>query len=422
MKIHIFIFFIFTQILYSQFPVNLLADEISDSMVFEVSQDSEFLLTITASTNTNWSLNNSESSTLVVSIDGEWENYNQDIVLYAGNTNHDYYVSLGYLDQGEHTIEFKFDYNKSSMGAENINIESANIVDIESIDMDPDILLHSPILYGRDLLSWNESTHTDIPIIMSHYVSDYGCNKTIEYHIIFSNEDSRVGLGLADLMFNYGRTTDIEWIYRVDLDCDGEIINEEFQGASHTTTDFLGNKIGKHPILKNATLNCNFTDIGTSNYKFFLVPVEQQAYGTRQILMDEHPWSYRIMGEELINENRYEETPNPGTLNMSDVRNYIYIEYEGTDSFSNFNISFGISFFNDCQQYFNNHQIDEFSSTYANGVHRTSIELPENFNPDYIESLELISSGNTDYNIWIDIHQFFYHLSTISRITDFMDF
>ena len=48
----------------------------------------------------------SESSTLVVAIDGEWENYNQDIVLYAGNINHIYHVSLGHLDEGEHTLCF----------------------------------------------------------------------------------------------------------------------------------------------------------------------------------------------------------------------------------------------------------------------------------------------------------------------------
>ena len=150
-------------ILCAEFPVDLAVDEISDPLIYQANQESEFLLTLIASSNTNWSLADSESSTLVVAIDGDWENYNQDIVLYAGNINHEYHISLGYLDQGEHTIEFKFDYNKSSIGAEHIHIESADIVDIQSLDIDPDILLHSPILYGRDLLVWNESTKTDIP-------------------------------------------------------------------------------------------------------------------------------------------------------------------------------------------------------------------------------------------------------------------
>ena len=408
--------FVFIQVLYSQFPVDLAPNEISSPLIYNAEYDNEYILTITASSNTNWSIPGSESATLVVAIDGDWDNYNQDIILYAGNTNHQYYVSLGYLSEGEHTIEFKFDYNKSSMGAELVHIESINIIDINSIDINSHVFLHSPILYGRDLLAWNESTHTDIPIIMSYYVSESGCSKTIEYHIIFSNEDSRVGVGLADLMFSYGRTTDIEWVYRVELDCDGAIIDEQFQGASHTTTDFTGNKINQHPILKNATLNCNFTDIGISDYKFFLAPINQEHSGTRQVLMDDNPWSYRIMGEELINENRYEVPADSETLEISDVRNYAYIEY-GFEPGQNphpepINIQFYISFFDDCADYFNNHNLDELSTSYnaESGYRRTSIELPVDFDPNNISSLGLINSGSWEgvSSFYMPIISFFY--------------
>ena len=105
--------FVFTQVVYAQFPVDLAPDEISSPLIYNAEYDNEYILTITASSNTNWSIPESESATLVVAIDGDWDNYNQDIILYAGNTIHQYYVSLGYLSAGEHTIEFKFDYNKS---------------------------------------------------------------------------------------------------------------------------------------------------------------------------------------------------------------------------------------------------------------------------------------------------------------------
>ena len=163
---------IFIQFLFAQFPVDLAIDEISEPLLYQAEEESEFLLTLTASANTNWSIADSESATLVVAVDGDWENYNQDLVLYAGNTNHQYYVSLGYLSEGEHTIEFKFDYNKSSMGAELVQIESVDIVDVNSMDTDPDVFLYSPILYGRDLLSWNESVHTDIPLIMFYELEE----------------------------------------------------------------------------------------------------------------------------------------------------------------------------------------------------------------------------------------------------------
>ena len=150
------------------------------------------------------------------------------------------------------------------------------------------------------------------------------------YSIIFSYEDSRIGVGLADLMFNYGRTTDIEWVYQVTIDNNNSINSEVFQGASHITENFNGDKYFNHPILINATLNCNFIDSGLSDYKFFLSPIfTSDPNFTRQILKDENPWTYRIMGEELGNEGRYEENSNPQTVEISDVRNYIYIEYNG---------------------------------------------------------------------------------------------
>ena len=284
--------------------------------------------------------------------------------------------------------------------------------------MDPDILLHSPILYGRDLLSWNESTHTDVPLLMWHEINNSGENKIIKYSIIFSNEDSRVGLGLADLMFNYGRTTDIEWVYEVTLDANSNIISEIFQGASHTVTNFFGEKIGRHPILKNATLNCNFTDIGISEYKFFLSPHESfndyltdsngenvDVWQTRQVLMDDNPWTYRIMAEELINESRYEEVSNPETLEISDVRNYIYIEYFGSGAG---NLDLIIKMHNSCSEYYHTHNLDEFSSFYSGGAARTSIELPENFNPENIQSLGFISHGEGDYDLTVTLSSFFY--------------
>ena len=84
----------------------------TEQFSFTAGSDTEFLLTITASTNTNWALAESESATLVVAIDGNWDNYNQDMVLYAGEDEHLYHTSLGPISAGEHSIQFLFDYEK----------------------------------------------------------------------------------------------------------------------------------------------------------------------------------------------------------------------------------------------------------------------------------------------------------------------
>ena len=393
---------------FGQFPIELNPNEISNQINFNSEVNTEYLLTVYASSNTNWSEMNSESSTLTISIDGNWDNYNQDIILYAGTNLHYYHTSLGPITVGMHTLEFKFDYTKSSNNANQIIIDSIQLLDINTINIDDDVIKHSPILYGRDLLSPNESTHTDIPLILWHDISYEGTNKRIKYSIIFSNEDSRVGIGLAELMFSYGRTTDIEWAYEVLLSNDGNIINETFQGANHITTNFEGNKVGRHPILKNATLNCNFSDTGTSNYKFFLSPILTSSnQHTREFLMDENPWTYRIMAEELINEQRYEQNPDPESVIISDVRNYLYIEFTGETSNQNTVLDIAIRFLGSCETYVHHHNYPEFSNNYTGGIKRTSIELPNNFDPLTIHKLGFISNDNDDYNI---------NITAISRI------
>ena len=57
--------------LLGQFPVQLNPDDMTEPINFTAGSDTEFLLTITASTNTNWSQAESESATLMVIVDGE---------------------------------------------------------------------------------------------------------------------------------------------------------------------------------------------------------------------------------------------------------------------------------------------------------------------------------------------------------------
>ena len=51
----------------------------------------------------------------------------------------------------------------------------------------------------------------------------------------------------------------------------------------------------------------------TINFFYPLVYTAADGY-TRQILMDENSWTYRIMAEELINEDRYEDLGDPESV------------------------------------------------------------------------------------------------------------
>ena len=392
---------IFLNVLFSQLPVDLYSNETYQETV-TINSSAEYFLNIAMSSNTNWEEENNESAIMSLFINGE---HNQDIVIYNGDVNHVYKQAIGYLYEGEHTIELFFDYNKSSLNAFIVHLDSIDLIDSNLIDVDLDVIKYSPILFGRDIFAWNESNHTDIPLLLFHSISYENGNKIITYSIIFSNEDSRVGIGLSDMMLSWGRTTDIEWVYQITLNNNGEIINEIFQGAGHTPTPFNGQKYGTHPYLINATANCNFSDVGTSEYKFFLNPTYIiEPNHTREYLMDENPWTYKIMGQELINENKYEEIQDPKHWELSDIRNYIYIEYTGNSS-TYAESSIKVYLYNDCYKYSNNHNDEDISFNFSNGVQRTAIELPEAYDINELQKLIFSTEGLYQLN---DIISIFY--------------
>tara|TARA_Y100001970_G_scaffold294323_1_gene450557 strand:+ start:13587 stop:16652 length:3066 start_codon:yes stop_codon:yes gene_type:complete len=401
MKAYSFTYFLifFVSLILSQIPVDLGQNQ-TYTHTFLADSSSEYLMDITLSSDTSWEDQDNESAILSVFIN---DIYNQDIVIYNGQINHSYQQAIGYLESGEYQIDFYFDYTKSSIGASNIHIETINFTNTLLLDTDTDVFKYSPILYGRNIFAWNESNYTDIPLLLYHDIAYENGIKIITYGIIFSNEDSRVGIGLSDMMLSWGRTTDIEWIYQVSLNQEGEIVNEIFQGASHITTPFNGEKLGTHPYLINATANCNFSDTGTSDYIFFLSAHHTLTSGhTREYLMDQNPWSYKIMGQELINENKYENEQDPTHWEMSDVRNYLYMEYEGYQSEANILTKISTNLYNDCYQYSNNHNNTEIIFNYGNGINRTAIELPENFSPSDLQYLTLTTNGDNDYNITLN--------------------
>ena len=403
----IYLVFILTGICLSQLPFDLNPNE-TFSQTLNVESSGEQLINLTLSSNTSWEQENNESSILTLFINNI---YNQDIIIYNGLNEHIYQQSLGYLEVGTYDIDYYFDYNKSSENASIIHLENIELINIQSTNIDSDVLKYSPVLYGRNIFSWNESNHTDIPLLMYHDILYEGNLKIITYGIIFSNEDSRIGIGLSDMMLSWGRTTDIEWVYQVTID-NNEIVSEIFQGASHTPTTFNGDKFGTHPYLINATANCNFSDTGISDYLFFLSPIHSIPNGhTREYLMDQNPWTYKIMGQELMNEDKYENQQDPMHWEISDVRNYLYLEYEGYQYQTGSNISTTITtnFYNDCYPYSNNHNNHEISFNFGNGINRTAIELPEGFNPEDLQYLTIQTNSDNSYSLTLDeIISFFY--------------
>lgn len=315
---------------------------------FRSSEKGEGLLELNASApGTDWLSPGRESAVATLTLDGR---YNQDVVLFRGATSHTYRLALGRVEEGRHTVEVAFNREKSPAGATGVRVNRFKVEVIESdvegtdIGEDPEAVVqeHSPILYGRDLPEIPgryENNHTDVPILMYHTVSTAPNGQTtLEYSVFWSNEDG--GTNNPALMARWGRTTDVEWVYnyQVTLNEDREIVRELYHGRNHVPTPFTGAKEGRHPLLQTNTNNNTLIQVTdpsrTTGYRFFMDPSKELPPNrAREVMMDRQQWTYQIMAKEVIREGRIEPVSDPSTPEVSDQRNYLYIEIDKDTSF-----------------------------------------------------------------------------------------
>ena len=363
---------------------------------FTVSSPGEALLDLTAmAPGVNWEMKDKESAVITLSLDGK---YNQDIVLFMGQRKFTYQVSLGYVEPGVHTLRAVFNRDKSPAGASMVHINKMDTTVVSSDSEDSLAHRFSPILYGRNLThtpNVYENNHTDVPLLMYHTQSkDANGNLTIEYTVICSNEDG--GTNTPALMARWGRTTDIEWIYRVTLDSNHRIVSEKYQSPGHGTVDFDGLKEKDHPLMYISTNNNNFSAVEqgapTTGYRFFLNPSQElPANRTREYIMDRNPWTYQVMAKEMIREGKIESVADSDSPEVSDQRNYLYVEFNKTTSPANGPVgvgtAIGVKLKGDPKLYVSNHNVPDWSITRDNPA-ATTVELPAGTSAEDIESIQ----------------------------------
>src|ERR1019366_1475583 len=101
------------------------------------------------------------------------------------------------------------------------------------------------------------------------------------------------------------RTTDIEWVYKAFLKPDGSLHHASIQAAAHKEIAFKGKREGLHPLLLTATDNNNVAYDATSPVRYQIPPVlVDLSQHSREQVMDERPFSYRVMAKELAREEK----------------------------------------------------------------------------------------------------------------------
>ena len=346
---------------------------------------------------TDWGKAGSESAVVRVELDGR---YNQDVVLFEGARAFDYRVFLGPIGRGRHTVTARFDRAKSPAGATGATVQSL------SPSLAPDSLAqrYSPVVYGRDLPEIPgeyENANTDVPLLAYHEQrEDSAGNTVLEYTQIWSNEDG--GTNTPALMARWGRTTDIEWIYRITLDPAGKVLSEVYQAPNHETKAFTGARLGDHPMLETGTSNNNMIQVddpdASTGYRFIGDSSQTlPARRAREAVMDANPGTYQVMAKEMIREGKVEPAASPDTQAMSDQRNYLWAEVDKDTTYASAppsgswaGTALQVKLAGDERWYSSNHEVPDWSIQRDDPA-ATTIELPPGRTSADVEAVKAVA-------------------------------
>ncbi|HKB10569.1 MAG TPA: hypothetical protein VKD69_07940, partial [Vicinamibacterales bacterium] len=167
-----------------------------------------------------WGTEGREAAALRISVDGV---YSQHLLLARGEAPADYRVTLGALPAGRHRLSIGRD---AALSAKNAGAATIDVDGLRAIADSAEALAQSmaPILFAR---ANTVGKFTALPILMWYEIVPTERGRQFRYSVIFTNEDG--GTATDRLMATWGRTTDIEYVYGVELDNAGRIVSEQFQ-------------------------------------------------------------------------------------------------------------------------------------------------------------------------------------------------
>jgi hypothetical protein len=223
--------------------------------------------------------------------------YAHDVLLFPASGHPAYDSLIGPLSAGRHDVEIRpsaFWTLPDCMATAHVRVsfpegEAATVR----------LYRHAPVL---ELRADTVGEQSDVPLYAYAESTGRDGMTRLSYTTVFSNEDG--GTPTRALLARWGRTTDIENVFEVDLRAD-RVVREEFQGPDHVVRPFTGRRHGDAPVLLVATLNNMVTDRGRG-----LVPVRpvpalvDLSHSTRESTMDGRAWAYRVMQRELEAEGR----------------------------------------------------------------------------------------------------------------------
>lgn len=345
---------------------------------FTATTESEAVLDLTAAApGASWLTKGSEAATVTILVDGR---YQQDVIFFGGAKDFTYQLLLGRVSAGAHTLRVDFNRQQSAAQITSAKITGAQIKLFDRAAPEFQMLAHAPLLYARP----NTIGHfSDVPLLLYGETLRAGGLTTLRYTVIISNEDG--GTQTSALMARWGRTTDIEWVIETQLDATGRAIKSIYQGVNHETKPFQGRREGDHPVLIIASDNNNFDDTGQSALRFALRPVAVDlSQHSREWVMDEHPWTHRVMAEEMLREGKITAARTLGAQ-IADLRSYLYLDVHSLQH-SGALLSFAVKL-KGAPRWFTSDLGINYYKLDRSGHLRTTIRLPLDTKLDQIERI-----------------------------------
>ena len=297
---------------------------------FVVERSSEAIATVRAACERcDWSAEGREAAALRVSVDGR---YRTHVMLTQGDRDADYQVLLGRYGHGSHRVTVDVDPSQSAPQIGAVRVTGVDVTVVGSRNPGFEALAHAPILHAR---ANTIGRFTDVPLLMWYETAPTAHGRSYRYSVVFSNEDG--GTATDRLMATWGRTTDIEFVYGVEIDESGRVVAEEFQGPNHVMTAFRGGHEASHPLEWTVTDNNMVSDRppsperrrarGTPEVRYAPAPERFDLTGaSREVVMDAHPWTYRVSTQEMMREGKIGADPPAGSGTIPDPQRYVFVE------------------------------------------------------------------------------------------------
>ena len=267
----------------------------------------------------DWGRRGREAAVLTVTVDGR---ESQDLVLVRGAETAEYAIALGPAAPGRHRVSLSLDRRATAPIARDVAVLGVRLTVIPEGDPRYLAAAFAPMLHARpDALA----RFSDVPLLLWYEIDPLPSGRRIRYSVVFSNEDG--GTPADQLMATWGRLTDIEFVYGVELDAGGNVVREMYQGRDHHIPPFRGHRLGRHPLLWVVTENNMLAETGKGRHRIAPAPFPFELTSvSREAVMDAHPWTYRVSSEEARREGRVREHAVPGSRAVPDPRRFAYLE------------------------------------------------------------------------------------------------